>query len=293
MKTISLLFTIIILLAGNVQAQDKIGIVVSIAPLAEFVEQVGGERVSVFVMIPPGGNPHTYEPAPGQLKEINNAKLYVKVGSGVEFELAWLDKLLALNKKLVVCDSGKGIRLLAMAEHHHDKEHGAEDHHHHGGTDPHIWNSLSNAIIIVGNIRDSLVTLDPAHAAEYRKNAAVYIVKLNQLKKQLAKQLIAVENKKFIVFHPSFAYFAADYGLQEIAVEVNGKEPSAKELAQLIDEAKEEKVKVIFASPQFSAKSAKVIAQAIGGQVVFVDPLAHGYLENIGRVGKILAESLK
>ncbi len=295
MKKVSFLLVLVLAflvtgLAIGAQMSEKIGVAVTIAPLAEFVEQVGGERVSVYVMVPPGGNPHTYEPTPGQLKEVDSSMLYVKVGSGVEFEIAWLDKLLALNKKLIVCDSGRGIRLIAMAEHHHNEEPGHDGGHHHGGTDPHIWNSLSNAIIMVGNIRDSLIGLDPVHAQEYRENAAAYIVKLSRLKKQLAKQLGTVKNKKFMVFHPSFAYFAADFGLHEIAVEVNGKEPSAGELAQLIDEAKEEKIKTIFASPQFSDKSAGMISQAIGGRVVFIDPLARDYLENIKQVGNILSE---
>ncbi len=286
MKKMLLPALFLLFLSSLSLAQDRLGVAVTIPPLAEFVEQVGGGRVSVMVMIPPGGNPHTYEPTPGQLKELNRSPRYVKVGSGIEFELAWLDKILAINKNLKVCDSSRGIKLINMAEHEHEHDAAGEERHHHGESDPHIWTSLNNAIIMTGNIRNSLVAIDPAGSAVYRKNAAGYIIKLKNLKKRLAKEFQPLRNRNFMAFHPAFAYFALDFGLKEIAVESGGKEPSAKDLARLIGEAKENEIKVVFASPQFSDKSARVIAHEIGGEVVFIDPLARNYLENMGKVGR-------
>ena len=290
LKKIGTALAVLFVLTGYAEAREKIGVAVTIAPLAEFVEQIGGDRVMVTLMVPPGASPHTYEPKPGQLKGLGRSRLYVKVGTGVEFELAWLDKILAVNRALAVCDSGRGIRLIGAPKGHHDDE---ASHHHHSESDPHIWTSLSNAMVMAGNIRDGLISVDPAFEAQYRKNADAYILKLRSLRNRIADELKNARVRKFMVFHAAFGYFAGDFNLTQIAVEVAGKEPSARDMARLIKKAKAENIKVIFAEPQFNTKSADVIASAIGGQVVLIDPLAGHYLSNMEKMAFAVIGKLK
>ena len=289
-KIIWMVLAFIFTFAGYVQAAEKIGVAVTIAPLAEFVERIGGDRVQVTVMVPPGSSPHTYEPKPGQLKGLSQSRLYVKVGTGIEFELAWLGKILSVNKNLSVCDASRGIRLIRMEEEHH---HGEAGHHDHPGNDPHIWTSLSNALVMAGNIRDGLIRVDPAFEAGYRKNADAYMLQLRNLRTRITTALQYSRSRKFMVFHAAFGYFADDLNLTQIPLEAGGKEPKAKDIARLINKAKAEKISVIFAEPQFNAKSAEVIAQAIGGQVVLIDPLSGNYLQNMEKMAFAIIEKLK
>ncbi|MDO9464737.1 MAG: zinc ABC transporter substrate-binding protein [bacterium] len=269
-------------------SKKKIGVVVTILPLADFVENIGKDKVDVSVMIPPGGNPHTYEPTPSQLKQVSQAQMYVKVGSGVEFELAWMDKLASLNKNMLICDSSEGIRLIEMTEHHHEENEG-----HHRGRDPHIWLSPVNAMLMVTSIKNALIEIDSGNKEFYTHNAQEFILRLDNLNKEFGDKLSALKNRSFVVFHPAWGYFAADYGLKQIPIEVEGKEPTAKELTQLIKEAKKCNIKVVFSSPQFSKKSAEVIAKEINGKVVFMDPLAKNYIENLHKVVDAFTQSLK
>lgn len=289
-KTVLLLFAFF-LLPGAAWAGEKIGVAVTIAPLAEFAEQVGGDLVSVTIMVPQGGSPHTYEPTPGQFRELSHAKLYAKVGSGIEFEMTWLDKILSVNKHLAVCDTSLGIMSTGMVHHQHPKEKGGDQRH--PASDPHIWTSLSNAAIMTGNIRDSLIALDPANAEGYRRNADAYIARLRELKNRAERELQNVRQRKFMVFHPAFGYFAKEFNLIQIPVESGGKEPGARSLARLINQAKAEKITVIFAEPQFNVKSARIIARAIGGEVVLIDPLARNYLQNMENVIQKITDKLQ
>jgi zinc transport system substrate-binding protein len=262
---------------GTNRPDDKIGVVVSIAPQADFVEAVGGEKVIVTVMVPPGADPHTYEPTPSQMVGVSNANIYAKVGSGVEFELAWMDKISQQNKKMLVVDCSKGIQMMEMEEHHGDEDDGE----HHQGEDPHIWLSPQNAKLMVWNICSGLIQVDPQNESYYTRNRDEYLAKLDALDKDIREGLSRVINRRFIVFHPAWGYFARDYNLEQISIEIGGKEPSAKDIADLIRKAKELGIKIIFAEPQFNPRSAETIAEEIGGRVVFIDPLAEDYISNM------------
>lgn len=278
-------------------ALEKLCVAVSILPLAEFVEQLGKGRVDVMVMVPPGASPHTYEPQPSQLKALNNAKIYVKVGTGIEFELVWLDKLISINKGMYVCDSSKGIRVLEMES---GKGHDRDHHRHHEETDPHratmdphIWLSPKNAILMVKNITDALIERDPENKAFYIENAGEYVLRLKTLDMEIRKRFSSKTGLSFICLHPAWGYFAHDYGLNQIPVSVQGKEPSAKDLVSMIETAKQMDIKIIFASPQFSRKSAEVVSTQIEGRVVLVDPLAKGYIENLDSIADEFSMGLR
>jgi len=275
-----LAFVLIVLSAASVitcgkngETSDKIGVVVTILPQAEFVEKVGGNKVDITVMVPPGAEPHTYEPTPSQLVALSEAQIYATVGSGIDFELIWMDKLIEQNKDILVVDCSADISLQEMTAPDEDVEP--------GGMDPHVWMSPVNTKIMVQNICDGLVDVNPDNKAYYEENRDAYLLKLTQLDQDIRDGLSGVTNRKFMVFHPAFGYFAAEYDLTMIPIEEEGKEPTAAGIARVIEQAQEYNIKVIFASPQFNQESAKTIAGEIGVEVISIDPLARNYITNM------------
>lgn len=271
--------------------QEQLIIVTSILPLADFVEHVGGDKVEVIVMIPPGANPATYEPTASQLKAVSSAEIYVEVGSGLLFEEVWLDKICSANPDMLVVYTSKGITLMEMEEHHHEEKYSGQNNDERG-MDPHIWLSPANAEIMVQNICDGLIRIDPANETYYEQNKEQYISDLEVLDSDINQSLSGFKNRTFMVFHPSWGYFARDYNLTMIAVEIEGKEPSVSDMAHLIKTAKENDINVIFVQPQFSTKSAEVIAKEIGGSFIPADPLAKDYLLNLREVTNSFTKSL-
>jgi zinc transport system substrate-binding protein len=280
---------------------EKIGVVATIPPYAYLAERVGGEAVEVSVMVPPGANPHSYEPTPRQLGALGRARLYVKAGTGIEFELAWMDKLAALNRAMRVCDTSRGIALLGMAGgcgHGEDAHHGhaGERGHAHAagrGRDPHAWLSPANAAVIAENIRAALTGIDPARAEAYAANARALRAELDRLDGELAAALLPARGKTFFVFHPAWGYLAARYGLVQAPIEAGGKEPGVRGLAASVRRARELGAKAVFASPESSRRGAEVVAREIGGRVVVIDPLARKYPENLRRAAAALAEEAR
>jgi zinc transport system substrate-binding protein len=178
--------------------------------------------------------------------------------------------------------------MAAADEHEHegeehedeDEEHEGEEHEH-GDMDPHIWMSPQNTQIMVGNIADGLIQVDPENRVDYEQNRDAYLQKLEQLDLDIREGLSGVKNRVFMVYHPAFGYFASNYDLTMLPVEAEGKEPTPSGLQHLIEQAKEHQIHVVFASPQFNPQSAKVIADAIDGRVVLINPLARDYIENL------------
>lgn len=256
----------------------QVNTVVSIVPQKAFLEAIGGEHVRVELMVLPGSSPHSYEPKPSQMKAIDAAELYFTIG--VEFEGAWMKKFANQNKKMKIIDSTVGITKIEMKEHdHHEKK--AHDHEH-VGLDPHVWTSPANIKIIVKNILDTLIAQDAAHKEYYTSNYAIFVAKVDAADVTIKEVLKNVQKgSKFMVFHPSWGYFAHQYGLEQVAIEVEGKEPKPKELAHIMEEAKEEGVKAIFTQPEFSDKSARLIADALKIKVIKASPLNPKWDEGI------------
>ena len=286
--------------AGNVSGPNAaeredagaLSIVVSVPPQQYFVEQIGGDHVDVWVMVPAGSSPATYEPTPEQLRAVSEADAYFTIG--VPYEDAWRERIAAANRKMVVVDSAKGIERQPIAAHHHEGEaEGTEsDEGHQENLDPHIWLSPRLVRIQAQTIYASLADLDTEHESEYRARLESFLAEIDALDAYIEGKLAPVESRKLMVFHPSWGYFARDYDLEMIPIEVGGQEPSAAELAELITVADEEGVKVVFAQPEFSTKAAETIAEEIGGEVVLISPLATDWLDNLYRVTDRFAEAL-
>lgn len=284
----------ILVLAGSAASAGPLKVVVSIAPQKYFAEMIGGERVSVTVMVPAGSSPHAYEPKPKQLSELASAALYI--ACGVDFEPAWLPKFAAVNPKMAMVDMTAGIERLPMLAHHHHDEGAreAEDHdHEEGAGDPHTWLSPAYARLMAMTIRDALVTADPAGAASYHAGYAAFARECDALDAKILDILAGLGDKRaFLVYHPAFGYFAATYGLTQMAIEVEGKEPSPREMAAIHEEAAEHGVTVIFIEPQFARAQAEAIAEAIGAKVAVIDPLAANWPANLVAIAEALKGAL-
>jgi zinc transport system substrate-binding protein len=273
------------LIPAQADTRKKIQIFVSILPQALFVEKIGGNRVEAEVLVQPGQSPHTYAPTPRQMTRLAEARVYFRIG--VAFENAFIPKIKNSLPHLLIVDTRQGIELEKITGHEE------EDHHGHGEElDPHIWLDPLLVKKQAKIIKDTLVQLDPAGQSLYEKNFTVFCAELDSLNAKLTKALAPLRGKSFFVFHPAFGYFAKAYGLNQIAVETGGNSPSARHLAELIESAKKNGVRVLFVQPQFSQKSAETVARAINGVVVALDPLARDYFTNMTGIAQALEKAL-
>jgi zinc transport system substrate-binding protein len=307
----SFIIGLLYVFSSNCFAADKLPVFVSIVPQQYFVQQIGKELVDVQVMIIPGADPHTYEPKPRQMVAISKAKLYFAVG--IEFEEAHLKKITATNPDLKVIHTDHGIEKLAMAAHHHDDhaeahheadhdhkegEHQGEaaheeDHHEHAGLDPHIWLSPPLVKIQARTILAALQEADPAHRMVYEANFQEFAARIDRLNAELKNKFAGKTGLQFMVFHPAWGYFAHTYGLKQVPIEIEGKDPKPAQLKSLIHHARENGIKVLFVQPQFPTKSAELVAREIGGQVAFADPLAEDWMANLRQVVDKFQAALK
>ncbi len=278
----------------------KVRVFVGIAPIAYFVERVGGQRVDISVLVGPGQDPHTFDPTPRLVAKLADTQVLFKIG--FPFEDALINKMGATFEKAQVVDLQQGIKLRGVTEQEGQAEHDNhadihEEEHAHahkpGEMDQHTWLDPRLAKIQAQTIAETLVRIDPSGRAEYERNLQAFMADLDAVHEQLAKALAPVKGKRFFVFHPAYGYFADAYGLKQVSVQIGGKEPTAKQLVGLVKLAKENGVRVIFVEPQFSKKSAEALAKAVGGAVVSLDPLAWDYLKNLQDIAAKLETALR
>ncbi len=236
-----------------------INVVVSILPQRFFVKKIAEDKVNVVVLVPPGYSPATYDPTPNQIAQVEKAHIYFAIG--VPFEKVWLKKFVCLNKKLIIVYTDKGIK----------KRDG----------DPHIWLSPPLVKKQAETIAKSLEKIDPSNRDFYENNLKEFLAQIDALDKEIASILKAKKGRPFLVYHPCWGYFAERYGLKQIAIEEGGKEPSISKLTKLISYCKEAKIKAIFVQPEFSKKSASLIAKELGIRLITIDPLAEDWIDNL------------
>jgi len=276
-------------------AGERLEVTVSIPPQRYFVQRIGGELVAVSVMVGPGASPATYEPKPRQMAALTRSRIYFTIG--VPFEKTWLPKIRAANPEIKIVRTEAGIEKVPLAAHRsHGQEPEDSDHpaDRHGVLDPHVWLSPPLVVLQARQILTALSQADPAHADIFRANYGKFINDIVDLDTELLGLFAGRPGKgRFLVFHPAWGYFARAYNLAQVPIEVEGKAPKAAQLRDLITQAKESGIRVIFVQPQFSAKEAEVIARAIGGRVVPLDPLAEDWLGNLRRVAAEFREVLR
>ncbi len=281
--------TILVFTLFTVLGWAKSSVCVSIPPQAYFVKKIAGDKADITVLIPPGASPATYAPKPSQMKAIKKASLYFTIG--VPFEKNWLERFRSLNPKLKIIDMAQDIKKIPMQNHldhesETDEAHDTHEHHDHAGLDPHVWLSPTLVAKMAEVIKDTFVREDPQNSAFYAENYQKFLKEIEAIRTKIANLLSHLKEKEFIVFHPSFGYFAGEFGLKQIAIEREGKEPGLRYMKRVIAFAKKHGIKTIFVAPQFSQKSARYIARAIGGKVESIDPLAYDWERNIMEIAK-------
>ncbi len=281
---VTALFALMFVQAGA--AADQVHVFVSIAPQKYFVQQIGKDLVDVQVMVQPGANPASYEPKPSQMVALSRARAYFAID--VLFEDIWLKKFTGLNPKMQVVHTDMGIEKLPISG-HHDEESG----HEHGILDPHIWLSPPLVKLQAQTILRALREIDPAHGADFEANYKRFMAEIDELNLQLKAAFEKKQGMRFMVFHPAWGYFARAYGLEQVPIEFEGKAPKPALLKELITFAKKKGITVIFVQPQFSAKSATLIAKAIDGRVIVANPLAEDWMSNMRKVAKEFRAALK
>lgn len=267
----------------------RVKVAVGILPHAYFVERIGGSLVDVTVMVGPGQSPHAFEPTPRQITALADGRLYFQ--AGIAFEKVVVPRWRSMFPRLEVVDLQAGIKLRATEGAHVCSDSG----HDHGdvGGDPHTWLSPRLAKTQATTIADALCRADPTQAATYRANLAKFTAELDQVHREIAEALAPFAGEEVFVYHPAFGYFLDEFGLKQVPVEIDGKQPSARQLVQLIDQARKANVHVIFVQPQFDDRTARALAEEIKGAVVPLDDLPRDYVANLRDMAAKIRNSFK
>ena len=272
-------------------SSENLAIACTIPPQGEYIKAIEGNETRIMVMVPPGASPHTFEPTPSQIAELESADMYIYLGSGIEFENQWLERIKSMYPDLPLVNASENITLFLNDEENQEELSNVNKSEHRQDTDPHVWLSIKNTKSMVNTTCNALLTLRPHLQDQFRKNEEQYLSKLDNLDMKINKTLSDLPSRKILVYHPAFGYFCRDYNLTQISVEENGKEPSAKSLASLIDMAKKERISYIFTEPEVSTQGADTLAANINASVILISPLAGDYLENMESVADRIAGS--
>jgi zinc transport system substrate-binding protein len=257
-------------------------ITVSIAPFRYFVEQIAGNDFTVNVMVPAGADPHTYEPFPGQINKLRKSIAYISNGY-LGFEMNWLDRFYETNSTMKRLCLGDSIEPLTSV---HKHEGG-----HIEGADPHYWVSPRCAHVIASSVKRLLIDLNPSQKDKYETNYQNLLSKIEDVNKKATELFSAMPNKSFMIYHPNLAYIGRDYGLEEIPVEFEGKEPTPSRMKELIDRARKDNLKTIFVQMEYDTKNAKAIAGEIGAKIVLIDPLSDNWQKSTTDIIEALHKS--
>jgi len=289
--------------ASSADSNGKPVVFASIAPLAFVAERIGGDEIDVRSLVGEADDPHDFSPTPKQLVALGNASVFLT--TGMPYEEVLVDKLQDGARKLKIVDLTEGIdqhefdcehdhgheeHAEAGAEEEHDHEHDHEHHHEHD-LDPHIWLSPPLLRKQVASMVTALSQAAPEHASLFEERGKVLDEELASLHAELTEKLTPMKDQTFYVYHGAFAYFANAYGLYQEAIEVGGRKPEQKRVYSLIESAKKEGVRTVLVQPQFDPKSAETIANAIGGKVVAVDPVASDVFATLRQIAEAISAS--
>src|SRR6056297_1122066 len=275
-------------------------VVVSILPQQYLVARIGGSRVEVLTLVQPGDSPATYAPGPATLAALDSAQAWFTIG--VHFEAVWLDRIvrdrpgmevvpLADDLPLRRTEAGETLETSSPGRPSGDHDHD-HDHDHGGAPDPHTWTDPRLAARMAERIASTLVRLDPEGATYYQERAAALQKELHDLHHEIAARLAPLAGRAFIVFHPSWGYFADAYGLVQLPIEIGGREPGPRGLAELIQHGRAANAKAVFVQRQFTQRSARAVAEALDVPTIEADPLAADYIDNLRRVSIAMASAL-
>lgn len=259
-----------------VKKNDSKIVTVSIIPQKYFVDKISGNTIEVNVLVPAGSSPHSYEVLPSQMKDLAGSKIWLQIGL-MTFEHVWKEKIANINKDLLIINSSEGIEPIFGSE----CEHEGHDHssHSHGEVfDPHIWLAPAESKILAENTYKALVMSFPENAAEFEKNYSLLISEINEVTAQIEQKLDSLTSRKFLIFHPALGYYARQFKLEQLPLELEGKEPSPKHMKNLVDQAKSNNIKVVFIQKEFDTENALQLSREIGGRIEVIDPLDYNWL---------------
>ena len=284
---ISALFVLILMAGGDKRADERI-VSVTIEPQRYFAEKIAGDKFKINCVVPAGQSPETYDPTPQQMVQVGKSQGYLRIGS-IGFEQAWMDNIRNNNPGLKVFDLSEGIDLLKSPE--EEEEHDHHHHHHHpGGVDPHTWSSISGAKVIAKNTLDAFVSLDSENKEYYQANYEQLTKEIEETEKTVSGLLRSLDNKTFIIYHPALTYLANEYGLTQLCIEMDGKEPSPAQLKELVETAREHNAKVVFIQREFDQKNAELIAKETGCRLIPINPLDYDWGKEMIHIAKSLAD---
>jgi len=268
------LFIIVLFLAACQPKQKDARelVTVSILPQKYFVDQIAGDLLQVNVLVPPGSSPHNYSILPSQMKDMAKSKVWLQIGL-LTFEDALKDKLADINKELNIVNCSEGIDPIAGTE----CEVEGHEHAHHEAYDPHIWLAPAESKIIAMNTFNALKAGFPQHATVFEANYEQFSMKIDSVSELIAQKLAPLTNRNILIFHPTLGYYARQFGLQQTALELDGKEPSPKHMKAIVDLAREQNIRVIFIQKEFDAENAQQLARELEGEVVIIDPLDYDW----------------
>ncbi len=293
-KLLLILISIMLIMSfGGCQTQSsesidgaQITVAVGIVPQAAFVEAVAGDLVSVVTMIPPGYSPANFSPTAAQMQALSDAQVYFTLQMPAE-QANILPKVKDFNEDILIVDlraaAAEEYPLLSAEGHDHDEEHSEEheDEHDHGSVDPHLWLSPKRAVVMVQTIADELSNIDRDNEERYQENAAEYIEQLEELDAEISQKLADLEQRAFLIYHGSYGYFADDYGMDMVAIEIAGKQATSAELQEVIGFALENNIRTVFYQDEFDDSQAQTASREIGGTVAQVSPLSKDYIDSL------------
>ncbi len=258
-------------------------ITVSILPQKYFVERIAGDKYKINVMLLPGASPETFEPSPKQLKEVEKSEIYFKIG--FPFEKVFMEALNENKKNIKIVDTTKGVNFIKTA-HMHNEDNEQIKYNEESGKDPHIWISLNEVKTQLKNIKEGLEEIDSESKEFYNDNYEKFIKEIDDIDTDIKNFFNNTDKKTFLIYHPALSYFARDYGLNQIAIEKDGKEPSPRNIKEIIDIAKKENIKKILVQKESSSHNAEAVAREIEGEVILIDILKENWIEIIKDIKK-------
>lgn len=303
MKQTSIIITIlsVLLLTACVTKQaNETVVTVTIEPQRYFAEKIAGDKFKINCVVPAGQSPETYDPTPQQMIQIGRSIAYLRIGP-IGFEQAWMDKIRENNPKLQVFDTSEGMNLLTDTEDDdHAHEHGTHDHdthageeahhHHHGGVDPHIWSSIAGAKVVAWNTLNAFIELDPDDTEYFWQNYNKLVDEIDKTNTEIKQLLDPLTDRTFIIYHPALTYFANEFNLTQLCIEMDGKEPSPAQLKRLVETARANNARVVFIQQEFDQKNAELIAKETGCKLTVINPLAYDWTKEMIHIAKALAD---
>lgn len=269
---IILAITLLLMSCGGKQVKENRVVTVTIEPLRYFTEQIAGDRFDVVTMVPKGGNPETYEPSAQQMMDLSASDIYIKVGN-IGFERTWMKKLEANAPHAIVVDSSDGITPQRTP---------------HGDVDPHTWMSAANARIIASNIYRALAEIDSKDSIYFRDNFEKLLDRIDAVDTSIRETLTKDKSQSFLIYHPILTYFANDYKLHQIAMDEEGREPSAAQLRNVIVEARKMGVKTFFVQSEFANRNVDVVVKETQAVKATINPLGYHWDKEMLNVAKCL-----